>query len=462
MLGLIGAGAYLALQSVYFIGTNSRGLVTLYQGVPYRLPGNLDLYSSHYVSGVSASTLPRRAAQTLLDHSLRSEGDAAVADPQPRTGTARMRGVRAVNRPIVAPVRARRRCCSRCWSRSPRAGRSSKRPRCAKTPSTRAPLLEQERIDRGEILAADGTVLARSVRGARRHLHARLPDRARCSRTPSATTSPNLGSTGLERYRNAALKGQTEQRTCSRVLDQLQGKKPQGDKVITTLDPAAQRVADEALGGHHGAVVALEPRTGAVTVMASIAAYDPNALRSPRRASQRVATSAAGAAVNRATQFGYAPGSTFKVVTATAAIDTGAYTPESTRQRAQRRSSISGVPLHNDDNESFGQITLTEALAHSVNTVWAQVAEQLGKRDDGALHGTLRLRPQAPARLPGRRNVRQRRVLGARTARSRRRARRSTSGAWASARTNSRSPPLQMAEVAAAVANHGRADGART
>ena len=75
--GLLGSGAYLALQSVYFIGTNSRGLVTLYRGVPYQLPGNLALYSSDYVSGVSASTLTPERRQTLLDHSLRSEADAA-------------------------------------------------------------------------------------------------------------------------------------------------------------------------------------------------------------------------------------------------------------------------------------------------------------------------------------------------------------------------------------------------
>jgi PPM family protein phosphatase len=77
VLGALAAGAYLALQSVYFIGTNQRGLVTMFRGVPYRLPGGIDLYSSDYVSGVSASTLPAPRRQALLDHSLRSEGDAA-------------------------------------------------------------------------------------------------------------------------------------------------------------------------------------------------------------------------------------------------------------------------------------------------------------------------------------------------------------------------------------------------
>jgi protein phosphatase len=77
VLGLVGAGFYVASQSVYFIGTNSRGLVTLFRGFPYRLPGDVPLYSSEFVSGVSASTLAPERRRTLLDHSLRSEGDAA-------------------------------------------------------------------------------------------------------------------------------------------------------------------------------------------------------------------------------------------------------------------------------------------------------------------------------------------------------------------------------------------------
>ncbi len=77
VLALLVAGGLLAMQSVYFIGTNRRGLVTLYQGVPFTLPGNLDLYSSRYVSGVSAATLTPQQRSTLLDHTLRSEAKAA-------------------------------------------------------------------------------------------------------------------------------------------------------------------------------------------------------------------------------------------------------------------------------------------------------------------------------------------------------------------------------------------------
>jgi serine/threonine protein phosphatase PrpC len=77
VVGVLAAGAYLALQSVYFIGANQRGLVTMYNGLPYELPGKIKLYTSDYVSGVSASTLVPARRRALLDHSLRSEADAA-------------------------------------------------------------------------------------------------------------------------------------------------------------------------------------------------------------------------------------------------------------------------------------------------------------------------------------------------------------------------------------------------
>jgi protein phosphatase len=76
VLGLIASGAYVAAQSVYFIGTNARGFVTLYRGVPYQLPGGIELYSSDYASGVSAATLSPARRRTLLDHSLRSQAKA--------------------------------------------------------------------------------------------------------------------------------------------------------------------------------------------------------------------------------------------------------------------------------------------------------------------------------------------------------------------------------------------------
>lgn len=75
---LVLGAAWVAVQQVYFIGTNGRGLVTLYSGLPWKLPAGIDLYNSKYVSGVSASTIPPARRGAVLDHSLRSESSAAT------------------------------------------------------------------------------------------------------------------------------------------------------------------------------------------------------------------------------------------------------------------------------------------------------------------------------------------------------------------------------------------------
>jgi protein phosphatase len=76
VIGLVAAGAWVASQTVYFIGTDGHGQVTLYQGVPYDLPGGVHLYSPSFVSGVSAAEVAPARRQTLLDHTLRSHSDA--------------------------------------------------------------------------------------------------------------------------------------------------------------------------------------------------------------------------------------------------------------------------------------------------------------------------------------------------------------------------------------------------
>jgi peptidoglycan glycosyltransferase len=81
---------------------------------------------------------------------------------------------------------------------------------------------------------------------------------------------------------------------------------------------------------------------------------------------------------NRSTQASYPPGSTFKVVTATAAIDSGKYTPDST-VNGNSPINVSGVPLSNDGNQSWGPQSLTTALTYSINTIWAQVAQNVGR-----------------------------------------------------------------------------------
>jgi penicillin-binding protein A len=238
-------------------------------------------------------------------------------------------------------------------------------------------LIERSRIERGRILAADGTVLARSLRTAGGFYERSYPSGAEFAHAIGYAYT-KLGQTGLERYRDGALSGQGRSELQG-ILDQLQGRERRGEDVVTTLEPRVQRAAMESLAGDRGAVVVLEPRSGAVLAMASTPSYDPNGLRSAGTLARLNGSGEGSPLVNRATQFGYAPGSTFKVVTATAAIDSGAYTPSSTVS-GRNGIPVSGVPLQNDNDASYGPLTLTQSLAKSVNTVWAQVAVSLGKR----------------------------------------------------------------------------------
>jgi peptidoglycan glycosyltransferase len=144
-----------------------------------------------------------------------------------------------------------------------------------------------------------------------------------------------------------------------------------GDDLQTTLDPKSQQVAIQQLAGRIGAVVALQPQTGAVLTMYANPSYDNNHPSGP-------CAVPSCSQVNRTVAADYPPGSTFKVVTAVAAIDSGKYTPNSL-VNGNSPILVSGVPLSNDGNISWGPITLTTALTYSVNTVFAQVAESLGK-----------------------------------------------------------------------------------
>ena len=303
-------------------------------------------------------------------------------------------------------------------------------------PLNKRALIEQEHVQRGAILAADGTVLARSVRTREGTYERTYPTGEEFAQAIGYSYPRSLDRTGLERYRNAPLSGQ-RQSDLQSILDQFQGRPEKGDEVITTLDPAAQQAALAGLGAHQGAVVALVPSTGAVRVMASTPSYDPNALRSSA-ATEKVKGDSEAPLLNRAVQYGYAPGSTFKVVTATAAIDTGKFTPSSTLS-GRNGIVVSGVPLSNDQNESFGELTLTQALAKSVNTVWAQVAEQVGKPTLARYMRRFGFDTKPRLDYPAE-EMSASGEYGVMANCSRLSARWSTSGGWASARTNCGSP----------------------
>jgi peptidoglycan glycosyltransferase len=312
------------------------------------------------------------------------------------------------------------------------------------------PQIEEQQVHRGLIRARDNSVLARSVQGSDSLYRRRYTPEARLFAHALGYDFLRIGRAGLERSRNAALAGEKNELTS--IVDQLRGKRREGDNVVTNLDPRAQRVAREALGGRKGSVVAIEPATGKVRVMVSTPGYDPNALSNQRIFATLNRDDANAPLLNRATQGGYVPGSTFKVVTATAALDSGEFTPDSTVS-GKSPIVISGAPLRNFSDEQFGSITLTTALTHSVNTVWAQVAERLGHDRIAEYMKRYGFGSDPPMDYPGGQMLAsgvydKGRLLSPRS-------RRVDIGRVGIGQERLRVTPLQMATVAATVANGG-------
>jgi penicillin-binding protein A len=242
-------------------------------------------------------------------------------------------------------------------------------------PSNRRPLLKAQKIPRGLILTSDGTKLATNRRTGSRETkrYYRVYPQSRLFSHAVGYSYVSRGSAGIERFYNDELIGEHEE--LESIIDQLGGGVEEGDDIRTHLDADAQRVAIQQLAGRRGSVVAMDPDTGAVKVMVSIPDFDPNSI--PRQFSQ-LNRDAASPLFNRATQARYPPGSTFKVVTAAAALDSGRYNPGSLVD-GRNGKPVSGVPLQNSGGADFGTITLTDALTNSVNTVWGEVGEKLGK-----------------------------------------------------------------------------------
>jgi peptidoglycan glycosyltransferase len=322
-------------------------------------------------------------------------------------------------------------------------------------PKNARSLLEEERIARGAIRAADGTLLARSTRRRDGTYLRSYPTGSLFSQAVGyAYTTP--GRAALEESRNPELTGQAGTSQLNSIIDQLTGHRRVGNEVITTLDPKAQRVAIQALAGQKGAVVALDPRDGAVKVFAALPGYDPN-LEATAAGRRTLAADPNSSVFDRVTQAGYLPGSTFKVVTAIAALDTGRYTPQSTVDGSSPKT-ISGVPLMNDFNQSFGPVDLTTALTKSINTVWAQVAVDVGRSTMADYMSRLGFGKPPPIDLPiGERRPSGEYLQHASGAPTLLDPRSSLVdiGRMGIGQDKLNVTPLQMVMVAAAVANHG-------
>lgn len=197
------------------------------------------------------------------------------------------------------------------------------------------------------------------------------------------------GPYGLERAENGYLSGTSNELFVRNLTNLLTGEEAQGASVETTINAKAQKAAWDALGDQRGAVVALNPKTGAILAMVSRPSYNPNdlathAVEDASNSYQTLAASDVEPLLNRAINQTYPPGSTFKIVTSAAAMSNGNYSANSeeglvgpvTLDLPQTTSTISNSGGHGCFN---GTPTLLEAFEISCNTTFAQLAMDLGQ-----------------------------------------------------------------------------------
>jgi penicillin-binding protein A len=245
----------------------------------------------------------------------------------------------------------------------------------------RRSLIEAQQVPRGTIKTVDGTEVAVSVPqgSGDQRIFTRDYPHGDLFGHPVGYSFVEFGNSEIERSENDILIGRDNEFVS--LIEQLEGQVDEGSDITVTLDAEAQQIAQDGIENAltvpetGGSLVAIEPDTGAVRAMVSEPGYDPNLVPDQFKQLNRQPGSPL---LNRPTQNPQTPGSTMKVVTATAALDSGEFEP-STTLNANSGIDISGVPLANAGGEDFGTISMTDALTNSVNTYWAQVGVQLGE-----------------------------------------------------------------------------------
>jgi peptidoglycan glycosyltransferase len=310
-------------------------------------------------------------------------------------------------------------------------------------------IIEEYDHERGSILAGRRAI-AKSVETS---------DRLRYLRTysdgplfaPITGYYSVYGATAIERSENSLLAGTDSRLFVDRLTNLFTGREPKGGNILLTIDADAQRAAFDGLAGQEGAVVALDPQTGAILAMVSSPSYDPNqlAVPDPTEVSETYDALVADKRdplINRATTQLYPPGSLFKVVVSAAALSSGRYTPESVvpGPAVLPLPDTDRVIRNYDDRACLGgKVTLTQALAISCNTAFAGIGLDLGDdalRRQAQLFGFNRALTVPLGVVP---SVYPPDLNAPQTAQS------------AIGQYDVRSTPMQMAMVAAGVANQG-------
>ncbi|MBN9612424.1 MAG: penicillin-binding protein, partial [Actinobacteria bacterium] len=244
------------------------------------------------------------------------------------------------------------------------------------------------KIERGSILV-EGTPVAFSVPSKDEYRFAREYDPGRLYAPITGYFTRQQGTTGLEAAMNEELSGTAGSQFFARIQRIVSGNDPQGSSVETTISAAAQKAAAKAMKGYDGAVVAIEPKTGRILALYSTPGFDPNKLASNDDAEviknyRKLDADPRRPLVNRAIAGDlYHPGSTFKLITAAAALETGKYTPKSTfKNPAALTLPQSTHQMRNWTLTACGsgsKVTLQQAIVESCNIPMAEMAMELDR-----------------------------------------------------------------------------------
>jgi peptidoglycan glycosyltransferase len=335
--------------------------------------------------------------------------------------------------------------------------------------NARRQIIAEYKVERGQIITADGTVIALSepTTGNATLKYARHYPEGPLFAGITGYYSQVYGRTELEQSMNSYLSGDAPELTISTLADLVLGRPKKGGAVITTIDASLQRVAAAALGNSPGAVVAIDPRNGDILVMVSNPTFDPNELSSENTDAIRAAWERLNADPNtpllsRANDELFPPGSTFKMITASAALENG-FGLESVWPNPHELD----LPLTTGTIENFGgetcpggaTTTLLTAFTHSCNVIYGEVGLEVGAQqladqahafgfcptdppdETGCLEPTIPFAiPFATGRFPVPSYFESNDPLVAISA---------------IGQDNDLANPLQMALVASAIANHG-------
>ncbi len=241
-------------------------------------------------------------------------------------------------------------------------------------------IAREAKTERGTISTYDGTVLAQSVQNAD-GTYSRVYPAGDLASHVVGYASTQYGTSGIEAAYNDALKGQQNFASWTDVVNYLAGVSNPGNDVVLTLNSTVQQAAQDALSGEVGACVVMDPETGAVLGLASSPTYNAADVEDViKQAAEGEGDSESTSELyNRATQALYAPGSTFKTVTLSTALEDNVAT-ESTEYDSPAKMEIGNASITNAKDIGYGTISLARATEVSSNTVFGQLGVQIGAK----------------------------------------------------------------------------------